>query len=101
PRARASRRSGRRSSRLPSSGSRTPSSRRGSLGFRCSLVREDLAETGDVDLAQLALAVLEPADELGTQDVDLAVKHPAAERELVLLLLQALDQRLQVCVVEL
>src|SRR4029078_5041642 len=77
-------------------------SERRSLGVgRRGLAGEDVGQPVEVDLAELPLSLLlEPRDELRTQDVELAVQQAALERDLVLLCLELLDQILQLGVGE-
>src|SRR6185312_6087351 len=96
-----SRHSARRSSRTPGSGSRTRCSTPASWSRR-SLPREDRGQPVDVHLVEDALAAghLEARDELGAQDVDLAVEQAALVADLVLLLLEVVDQGLQLALRE-
>src|SRR5215210_7663850 len=67
---------------------------------RCGLAGQDRRELVDVDLAERALPrsdlLLEARDELRAKDVDLAVQQAAAIRDLLLLVLEIVDERLQV-----
>src|SRR5262245_12668269 len=64
---------------------------------RGRLAGEDFAQAVDIDLCELTLAlVLEPGDELGMEDVDLAVEQPALVGDLVLLRFEVGDHLLQV-----
>ena len=90
---------------LRDSGSRTPGSRRGSrrprrrLGAHAggaALPARISRQPVDVDLVEHALppGLLQPRDELGAEDVDLAVQQAALVADLPLLLLEVADQLL-------
>src|SRR5262245_59393728 len=74
----------------------------GRLGGRVVLAGENLREATDVVALDHRLTflapVLEPVDELGTQDVDLAMQDAALVGDLLLLRGQALDQLLELLV---
>ena len=67
---------------------------------RRRLARQDLRQAVDVDLVEHAApaGALQPRDELGAQDVDLAVQEAALVADLALLLLEVVDQALQLVV---
>src|ERR671925_529961 len=80
-----------------------PRALRGSPPRRRPAVGEDLGQPVDVDLGErrltrAGLAALDPIDELGAEDVDLAVQEPAAVRHLLLLAHVALDEGLELLV---
>src|SRR5919202_2944994 len=68
------------------------------------LAGEDVRELLDVRAADDRLALLalaaEPVDELGSEDVDLAVQDAALVRDLLLLLRQLVDEALELLVRE-
>src|SRR5947209_2534790 len=74
----------------------------GSLGH--GLAREYVRELLDVGAADHGLALLtfaaQAVDELGPEDVDLAVQYPALVGDLLLLLREVVDERLQLLVGE-
>src|SRR5439155_10045697 len=88
----------------PGSGSRTRCNRRATrtLGLRPRLAGQDLRQAVDVDLVEDAAPAggLQPHDELGAEDVDLAVQDPALVADLALLRLEIVDQPLQLHVGE-
>src|SRR5689334_20510491 len=68
---------------------------------RRRLAGQDLRQPVDVDLAELSLAlVLQPGDELGAEDVELAVQEAALVRDLVLLGFELVDQVLELPISE-
>src|SRR3954451_11199772 len=69
---------------------------------RRRLAGQDLGQPVDVDLVEHAAAarLLEARDEIGAQDVDLAVQEPALIADLPLLLLELSDEALQRAVFE-
>src|SRR5581483_10846587 len=95
----AGRRTVRSSSPPPDSGSRTPGSRRRSRRRR-RLPRQDVGEPVKVVLVEdaPAPAPLQADDELGAEDVDLAVEQAALVADLPLLLLEVVDEGLQLLV---
>src|SRR5881628_5163 len=75
---------------------------RGPSCLRRRLAAEDLRQAVDVDLVEDAppARALQAHDELGAQDVDLAVQDPAVEADLTLLLLEVADHGLELVVGE-
>ena len=69
------------------------------------MTREDLGQTLDVGAAEdflpALVAAAQPVDQLGAQDVDLAVQDAPAVGDLQLLLAELVDQLLELSIVEL
>src|SRR4051812_40057880 len=76
--------------------------RRAASCRRRRLAREDLRQTVDVEVVEHAAPAgrLEPRDQLGLQDVDLAVQDAALVADLLLFGLQIVDQLLELLVRE-
>src|SRR5919202_2821113 len=81
-----------------------PSPSRLFLAARRDLARQDGGEPLHVgpadDLLPALVLAAQPVDQLGAQDVDLAVEYPAAVGDVELLLGQLLDQVLELLVGE-
>jgi hypothetical protein len=76
--------------------------RAGALGLRRCLAREDVRQAFDVDLVENASTsrTLESHDQLGPQDVDLAVQNSSLIGDLALLRLEVVDHELELLVRE-